>query len=108
MTGVVPIDRRDSWSLPTDGDEGNNYQAQLDVTDLLNGNLTLANKAYFEDYPQLQLEYAQRYYNDIDESYNFEDRFELRGRLRPTTSSYRPGLPFHPRAGLLATSSTST
>ena len=68
-----------AWSLPTDGDEGKNYQAQLDVTDRLNGNITLDNKAYFEDYTQLQLEYAQRYYNDIAESYNFEDRFEVRG-----------------------------
>jgi outer membrane receptor for monomeric catechols len=79
VTGVVPIDRRDGLVAPTDGDEGKNYQAQLDVTDRLNGNLTLVNKAYFEDYTQLQLEYAQRYYNDIKESYNFEDRMELRG-----------------------------
>jgi hypothetical protein len=79
VTGVVPIDRRDGLVAPTDGDEGKNYQAQLDVTDRLSGTLTLVNKAYFEDYSQLQLEYAQRYYNDIDESYNFEDRMELRG-----------------------------
>ncbi|MGA2017260.1 MAG: TonB-dependent receptor plug domain-containing protein [Opitutaceae bacterium] len=79
VTGVVPIDRRDGLVAPTDGDEGKNYQAQLDVTDRLNGSLTVVNKAYFEDYTQLQLEYAQRYYNDIAESYNFEDRMELRG-----------------------------
>jgi outer membrane receptor for monomeric catechols len=79
VTGVVDIDRRDGLVAPTDGDEGKNYQAQLDVTDRLNGSLTLVNKAYFEDYTQLQIEYAQRYYNDIDESYNFEDRMELRG-----------------------------
>ena len=80
VTGVVPINR--SWQLvaPNDHDEGTNYQAQLDVTDLITDNLTIANKAYFEDYSQLQLEYAQRYYNNIAESYNFEDRFELRGK----------------------------
>jgi hypothetical protein len=81
VTGIVPIDRRDGLVAPTDGDEGKNYQAQLDVTDTLNGTLTLVNKAYFEDYTQLQIEYAQRYYNDIAESYNFEDRIELRGDL---------------------------
>lgn len=79
VTGIVPIDRRDGLVAPTDGDEGKNYQAQLDVTDRLNGNITLDNKSYFEDYTQLQLEYAQRYYNDIAESYNFEDRFEVHG-----------------------------
>jgi outer membrane receptor protein involved in Fe transport len=80
VTGVVPINR--SWQLvaPDDHDQGTNYQAQLDVTDLITDNLTVANKAYFEDYSQLQLEYAQRYYNNIKESYNFEDRFELRGK----------------------------
>jgi catecholate siderophore receptor len=81
VTGVVPIDRSFGLVAPTDGDEGKNYQAQLDVTDTLNGDFTLVNKAYFEDYKQLQLEYAQRYYNDIAESYNFEDRLELHGDL---------------------------
>jgi outer membrane receptor protein involved in Fe transport len=80
VTGVVPING--SWQLvaPDDHDEGTNFQAQLDVTDQLSDSLTIANKAYFEDYSQLQLEYAQRYYNNIKESYNFEDRFELRGK----------------------------
>ena len=81
VTGVVPINR--SWQLvaPDDHDEGTNYQAQLDITDVLNDHFTIANKSYFEDYSQLQLEYAQRYYNNIKESYNFEDRFELRGKF---------------------------
>ncbi len=80
VTGVVPINR--SWQLvaPDDHDEGTNYQAQLDITDVVSDFLTIANKAYFEDYSQLQLEYAQRYYNNIKESYNFEDRFEVRGK----------------------------
>jgi outer membrane receptor protein involved in Fe transport len=79
VTGAVPINR--SWQLvaPDDHDQGTNFQAQLDVTDVLTDSLTVANKTYFEDYSQLQLEYAQRYYNNIKESYNFEDRFELRG-----------------------------
>jgi len=79
VTGVVPINR--SWQLvaPHDHDEGTNYQAQLDVTDTLDDHLTLAYKGYFEDYSQIQLEYAQRYYNNIKDSYNFENRFELRG-----------------------------
>jgi len=80
VTGVVPINRTLQLVAPTDHDQGTNFQAQLDVTDLITDNLTLANKAYFEDYSQLQLEYAQRYYNNIKESYNFEDRFELRGK----------------------------
>ena len=80
VTGVVPINRRLQLVAPTDGDQGKNFQAQLDVTDAFSDTLTLANKAYFEDYTQLQLEYAQRYYNNIKESYNFEDRIELRGK----------------------------
>ncbi len=80
VTGVVPINR--SWQLvaPDDHDKGTNYQAQLDITDALTDTLTISNKTYFEDYSQLQLEYAQRYYNNIQESYNFEDRFEVRGK----------------------------
>ena len=80
VTGVVPINRSYQLVAPTDHDSGTNYQAQLDVTDLITDSLTLANKAYFEDYAQKQFEYAQRYYNNIKESYNFEDRFELRGK----------------------------
>jgi len=80
VSGVVPINRTLQLVAPTDHDQGTNFQAQLDVTDLITDHLTIANKAYFEDYSQLQLEYAQRYYNNIDESYNFEDRFELRGK----------------------------
>jgi catecholate siderophore receptor len=80
VTGAVPINRSDQLVAPDDHDEGTNYQAQLDVTDLVTDHLTIANKAYFEDYSQLQLEYAQRYYNNIQQSYNFEDRFELRGK----------------------------
>ena len=81
VTGLVPINREDQLVAPTDGDQGQNFQAQLDVTDVLSDTLTLANKAYFEDYSQLQLEYAQRYYNDIKQSYNFEDRVEFRGNF---------------------------
>jgi len=80
VTGVVPINRTLQLVAPDDHDQGTNYQAQLDITDLITDNMTIANKAYFEDYSQLQLEYAQRYYNNIKESYNFEDRFELRGK----------------------------
>src|SRR3984957_18567316 len=81
VTGAVPINRSYQLVAPGDHDEGTNYQAQLDVTDLMTDHLTIANKAYFEDYSQIQLEYAQRYYNNIKESYNFEDRFELRGKF---------------------------
>jgi hypothetical protein len=92
VTGIVPIDRRDGLVAPTDGDEGKNYQAQLDVTDRLSSNITLDNKSYFEDYTQLQLEYAQRYYNDIAESYNFEDRFEVHGDF--TNNQFITGFAF--------------
>ncbi len=81
VTGAVPINRRYQLVAPDDHDEGTNYQAQLDVTYDVNKWLTIANKTYFEDYSQLQLEYAQRYFNDIKESYNFQDRFELRARF---------------------------
>jgi outer membrane receptor for monomeric catechols len=80
VTGAVPINRSLQLVAPDDHDKGTNFQAQLDVTDILNDTFTVANKAYFEDYSQLQLEYAQRYYNNIKESYNFEDRIELRGK----------------------------
>jgi hypothetical protein len=79
VTGVVPINRSYQLVAPDDHDKGTNFQAQLDVTDVLSDTLTVANKAYFEDYSQLQLEYAQRYYNNIKESYNFQDRLELHG-----------------------------
>ncbi|MDB6087262.1 MAG: TonB-dependent receptor [Gammaproteobacteria bacterium] len=81
VTAVVPINRSYQLVAPDDHDKGSNFQAQLDITDVLSDTLTLANKAYFEDYSQLQLEYAQRYYNNIRESYNFEDRLELRGNF---------------------------
>jgi catecholate siderophore receptor len=80
VTGVVPINRRYQLVAPHDHDEGTNYQAQLDVTDVLNDTFTFVNKTYFEDYAQRQLEFAQRYYNNIQQSYNFEDRLELRGK----------------------------
>jgi catecholate siderophore receptor len=81
VTGVTRIDRSYQLVAPTDHDQGTNFQAQLDLTYNVNDWLTVANKGYFEDYSQLQLEYAQRYFNDIKESYNFEDRFELRGKF---------------------------
>jgi catecholate siderophore receptor len=81
VTGAVPINRSYQLVAPTDHDQGTNFQAQLDVTYSVNDWLTLSNKAYFEDYSQLQLEYAQRYFNDIDESYNFQDRFELHAKF---------------------------
>jgi TonB dependent receptor/TonB-dependent Receptor Plug Domain len=80
VTGAVPINRSYQLVAPDDHDKGTNFQAQLDVTDVLSDTLTVANKAYFEDYSQLQLEYAQRYYNNIKESYNFQDRVELHGK----------------------------
>ncbi|MEJ1964658.1 MAG: TonB-dependent receptor [Gammaproteobacteria bacterium] len=81
VTGAVPIDRRFQLVAPDDHDSGSNFQAQLDITQNLNDTFTISNKTYFEDYSQLQLEYAQRYFNDIEESYNFEDRFEVRGKF---------------------------
>lgn len=92
VTGAVLINRRDQLVAPTDHDQGTNFQAQLDVTKTLSDTLTLVNSAYFEDYSQLQLEYAQRYYNNIDESYNFQDRFELRGKY--TNSQFITGLAY--------------
>ncbi len=79
VTGAVKLPRYIQLVAPDDHDAGSNFQAQLDVTQRLTDTWTISNKTYFEDYTQLQLEYAQRYYNDIRESYNFEDRFELRG-----------------------------
>ncbi len=81
VTGVTRIDRSYQLVAPTDHDQGTNFQVQLDATYVVNDWLTLANKGYFEDYSQLQLEYAQRYYNNIAESYNFEDRFEVRAKF---------------------------
>ncbi len=76
-TGTTNIDHHIGLVAPTDGDYGKNYQAQLDVSYQFNDRLTLVNKSYFEFYQQQQLEFAQRYYNNIDESYNFENRTEL-------------------------------
>jgi catecholate siderophore receptor len=80
VTGVVDINRRLQLVSPSDHDQGTNFQAQLDVSDSLSDTLTLTNKGYFEDYAQLQLEFSQRYFNDIQDSYNFEDRLELHGK----------------------------
>ena len=76
-TGTTTINRRDGLFSPQDGDYGKNIQGQLDVTFTPNENFSILNKAYFEDYQQDQVEISQRYYNDIDESYNFEDRLEF-------------------------------
>jgi catecholate siderophore receptor len=92
VTGVVPINRSYQLVAPTDHDEGTNVQAQLDATYLLSDTLTLVNKAYFEDYSQVQLEYAQRYYNNIKDSYNFEDRFEFQGKF--TDNQFITGLAY--------------
>jgi hypothetical protein len=92
VTGVVPINRSYQLVAPNDHDEGTNFQAQLDVTYALSDTLTLVNKGYFEDYSQLQLEYAQRYYNNIKESYNFEDRLELQGKS--TNNQFITGLAY--------------
>lgn len=81
VTGVTRLDRSYQLVAPGDHDAGKNFQAQLDVNYTVNDWLSLTNKGYFEDYSQQQLEYAQRYFNDIDESYNFEDRFELHATL---------------------------
>ncbi|MEP7312940.1 MAG: TonB-dependent receptor [Pseudomonadota bacterium] len=93
VTGAVPIDRSFQLVAPDDHDAGSNLQGQLDVTLRLNDTWTVSNKTYFEDYTQLQLEYAQRYFNDIRESYNFGNRFELRGTFEShqfiTGVSYR-------------------
>lgn len=93
VTGVVPINRSYQLVAPHDHDHGTNFQAQLDITYELNDHLTLANKGYYEDYSQLQLEYAQRYYNNIAKSHNIEDRFEVRagfgGNQLITGVSYR-------------------
>ena len=76
-TGVTTINRRDGLFSPQDGDYGKNIQGQLDTTFTPNEYFSILNKAYFEDYQQDQVEISQRYYNDIDESYNFEDRLEF-------------------------------
>ncbi len=76
-TGVTTINRRDGLFSPQDGDYGKNIQGQLDVTYTASEHLSVLNKTYFEDYQQDQVEISQRYYNDIDESYNFEDRLEF-------------------------------
>ncbi len=92
MTGEVELNRRNQLVAPADHDQGTNFQTQLDATDKLSDTLSLTNKAYFEDYSQLQLEYSQRYYNNIDESYNFEDRLELHGKY--TDSQFITGVAY--------------
>ena len=77
VTGTTQINRSYQLVAPGDHDQGSNFQAQLDVNYNINSAISLVNKGYFEDYSQQQFEYAQRYFNDIKESYNFEDRFEL-------------------------------
>ena len=79
VTGAVHLPRNFQLVAPDDHDSGSNLQGQLDVTYRINDTWTISNKTYYEDYTQLQLEYAQRYFNDIRESFNFENRFELRG-----------------------------
>jgi outer membrane receptor protein involved in Fe transport len=77
VTSTAQINRSYQLVAPGDHDQGSNFQAQLDVNYNINDSISLVNKGYFEDYSQQQLEYAQRYFNDIKESYNFEDRLEL-------------------------------
>jgi outer membrane receptor for Fe3+-dicitrate len=54
---------------------------QMDVAYTLGDRLSLDYKGYFEDYSQQQYEFSQRYYNNIQQSYNFENRFELHGKF---------------------------
>jgi catecholate siderophore receptor len=81
VTGTTQINRSYQLVAPDDHDQGSNFQAQLDVNYNINDSTSLVNKGYFEDYSQQQLEYAQRYFNDIQDSYNFEDRLELHANV---------------------------
>jgi catecholate siderophore receptor len=81
VTGMTQINRSYQLVAPDDHDQGSNFQAQLDVNYNVNEWFSMTNKGYFEDYSQQQLEYAQRYFNDIKDSYNFEDRFEMHAKF---------------------------
>jgi outer membrane receptor for ferric coprogen and ferric-rhodotorulic acid len=77
VTGAVKIDRSLQLVAPTDYAKGSDLLAQLHLNYKFNDVLSLANHMAYEDYTQLQAEYAQRYYNYIPRSHNFQDRLEL-------------------------------
>lgn len=77
VTGVVPINRRYQLVAPDDYAQGSDLAAQFVVAYEINDGLTLTNRTSFESYKQRKVENAQRYYNYIPKSHNFQNRLEL-------------------------------
>ncbi|PZU10218.1 TonB-dependent siderophore receptor [Sphingomonas sp.] len=81
VTGVTKIDRSFQLVGPDDYAKGSDLVAQLHVNYQLSDQLTIANHMAYEDYTQIQEEYAQRFYNYIPKSHNFQNRLELSGEF---------------------------
>lgn len=77
VTGVVPINRRFQLVAPDDYAQGSDLVAQFVGTYQLGDGLTLINRTSYESYKQRKVENAQRYYNYIPKSHNFQSRLEL-------------------------------
>lgn len=83
VTGVVPINRRFQLVAPDDFARGSDLLAQFVAAYQLSDELTLTSRTSFESYEQLKVENAQRYYNYIPKSHNFQSRLELAAKLGP-------------------------
>jgi outer membrane receptor for ferric coprogen and ferric-rhodotorulic acid len=83
VTGVVPINRRDQLVGTDDYAKGHDLVSQLVISYKLSDKLMLISRSSYEDYSQLKVENAQRYYNYIPKSENFQSRLELLGDIGP-------------------------
>lgn len=81
VTGVVPINRRYQLVAPDDYAQGSDLVAQFVAAYELGDGLMLTNRTSFESYKQRKVENAQRYYNYIPKSHNFQNRLELAAEL---------------------------
>jgi hypothetical protein len=75
-TGVTRIGRSVTLIAPSDSDYGKDYNAQLEATLVINDNISLVNRAFFEYYYQRDREDAQRW-NNLVNSKVVQDRLEL-------------------------------
>jgi len=83
VSGVVKIPRSITLVAPGDHDEGVNYTAQFDTYLTFSPESWLVNRDYFEYYTLQQRQLAQRYYNNVDFSYTFDDRLEYHLKKKP-------------------------
>jgi outer membrane receptor protein involved in Fe transport len=74
--GTVKLSPSTGLVSPRDSDFGKDLNAQLTATYVVNDNVTLINRMYYEYFELRNTEYAQLYVN-LQNSHIFQDRFEV-------------------------------